>query len=712
MSNKSLLIVNVHFAPNSFGGATVVAENMANELANVHGWNITVITSHQDQYAVPYSMVRYTTGLINVFSVVIPEEGALSYEERYDNPRFTTAIEGVVSRLGISVAHIHAIQSVGVGIISLLKARGIPVVTTVHDCWWLCERMFMIDSRGRYCHQQKIDLRICRHCVIDVDKAKSRSERLKKALNTCDLLLFPSEFQKSLYLANDTPEHKCLVNKNGILPPQPDYARRRHESRMDNVIRFGFVGGPGDIKGAPLIRRALSEIKHSNYQLLVVDGARNRGLTWASSFNWSLSGEIKLIPPYNRETMDTFFASIDVLLFPSQWKESFGLTVREAISRGIWVIATDSGGVPEDCRDGENADLIHMDGSHLELKAAIERILSAGRPPTVTRTKVVTVSDQASELDGMLAAVLPAATPANAPRRVMQPSLLFICGMHRSGTSSIAGELFAHGAAMPEDLLEPDEGNPKGYFESKTVVRINEETLELFGSHWRDPSPLPERWLDTAKARGKRDLAVDVLRQAAVDGKTLVIKDPRLSRLLPLWLDAAREANMPASVTIVMRNPLAVAGSLWRRNHIPLNHSLQLWARYHIDLLLNLQSIDYDVIEFERFSKNPAQSLSSLNATLASVDFSNGSTQFFDPMLVGEAIETGEGGLPQLMQADYFQKQRGKLLDGERVRAYYEAAGGDKIANERRHYGAVSMILDTVVSELNNERAAQTSKPL
>jgi len=45
--------------------------------------------------------------------------------------------------------------------------------------------------------------------------------------------------------------------------------------------------------------------------------------------------------------MDDFYAEIDVLLFLSQWKETFGLTIREALARGIRVIQTDSGGTTE-----------------------------------------------------------------------------------------------------------------------------------------------------------------------------------------------------------------------------------------------------------------------------------------------------------------------------------------------------------------------------
>ncbi|UUS16126.1 glycosyltransferase [Stenotrophomonas sp. CD2] len=75
--------------------------------------------------------------------------------------------------------------------------------------------------------------------------------------------------------------------------------------------------------------------------------------------------------------MDSFFGSIDVLLFPTQWKESFGLSVREALIRDVWVIATDAGGVVEDIVDGENGDIVPLDDDGSALQAAIKRLLDA-----------------------------------------------------------------------------------------------------------------------------------------------------------------------------------------------------------------------------------------------------------------------------------------------------------------------------------------------
>ena len=47
------------------------------------------------------------------------------------------------------------------------------------------------------------------------------------------------------------------------------------------------------------------------------------------------------------ERMNDFYASQDVLIAPSIWPESFGLVTREALSAGLWVIASNAGALAE-----------------------------------------------------------------------------------------------------------------------------------------------------------------------------------------------------------------------------------------------------------------------------------------------------------------------------------------------------------------------------
>ncbi len=56
----------------------------------------------------------------------------------------------------------------------------------------------------------------------------------------------------------------------------------------------------------------------------------------------------------------------------------------------------------EDRVEGENSNIIPMDGGYGELKACIEAILEEGAPPVVKKRTVVSIKQQASQLNDIL----------------------------------------------------------------------------------------------------------------------------------------------------------------------------------------------------------------------------------------------------------------------------------------------------------------------
>lgn len=66
---------------------------------------------------------------------------------------------------------------------------------------------------------------------------------------------------------------------------------------------------------------------------------------------------------------------------------------------------------------------------------------------------------------------------------------LVVLGMHRSGTSSVAGALALLGAAPPRTLMEPGEDNPRGFWESLVLMEVNDSLLAAGASNWRDWRP-------------------------------------------------------------------------------------------------------------------------------------------------------------------------------------------------------------------------------
>jgi O-antigen biosynthesis protein len=137
-------------------------------------------------------------------------------------------------------------------------------------------------------------------------------------------------------------------------------------------------------------------------------------LGFASYNQQDLAGipNAEIVPAYTQSNIDGFFASIDVLLFPTQWKESFGLTVREALARNVWVIATDAGGVIEDIKPGQNGCIVAFGDTGEGLKQAVidtikhfERI-KPGEEISLGAKQITFFDDQAAELAGILKQVV------------------------------------------------------------------------------------------------------------------------------------------------------------------------------------------------------------------------------------------------------------------------------------------------------------------
>ncbi len=139
--------------------------------------------------------------------------------------------------------------------------------------------------------------------------------------------------------------------------------------------------------------------------------------------------------------------------------------------------------------------------------------------------------------------------------------------MHRSGTSALAAALREAGVDFGARLMLPQAGvNDRGFWEHIDIVEIHGALLGALGRDWDDVRPLPDDWLATeAAARARRDL-VGVLRRDFAASEIWGVKDPRLCRLVPLWLEVLAELRAEPAFFLILRHPAEVAASLRKRD--------------------------------------------------------------------------------------------------------------------------------------------------
>jgi hypothetical protein len=184
---------------------------------------------------------------------------------------------------------------------------------------------------------------------------------------------------------------------------------------------------------------------------------------------------------------------------------------------------------------------------------------------------------------------------------------IIVCGLHRSGTSAVTRLINLLGADVADDLLPATPDNSRGYWESQAVIAIHSQLLKSVTTGQRDrfdPAPLPAGWLATDAAREARRRLANVIRADYSDSSLFVVKDPRIARLLPLWIEVLQDLDIAPTVVIPFRNPLEVAQSLARRDQVSLPKALLLYLHVYLELELASRSVPRVFVRYDHLLRD------------------------------------------------------------------------------------------------------------
>jgi hypothetical protein len=221
--------------------------------------------------------------------------------------------------------------------------------------------------------------------------------------------------------------------------------------------------------------------------------------------------------------------------------------------------------------------------------------------------------------------------------------LVAILGMHRSGTSAVAGMLAEQGLEFGR-VRERNRFNPRGNREIPELNELHEAILERAGGTWWRPPA------EVAVSAGDRRRRNRIL--GAIDGDRIAVKDPRMLVCRELW------ADLELSPIGVIRNPVAVRNSLAHRaRERPEKHPQlsareweDVWVVYNRALLEWHRRGTFPLIDFDRPDELKAR-------VAAALEFwgleAAPASEFFDPALAsagGDGDWTSEVESPQALE--------------------------------------------------------------
>lgn len=212
-------------------------------------------------------------------------------------------------------------------------------------------------------------------------------------------------------------------------------------------------------------------------------------------------------------------------------------------------------------------------------------------------------------------------------------SPVIVLGMHRSGTSLLAGTLEAAGLVLGEvNTAAPH--NQKGNREHEALRAVHDKILGRVGASWKLPPKEPITFTDREKAELIETMAP--FRGLARWG----FKDPRA-----VWLFDGYRALFPDAPAIgVFRDPRAVARSLMARDGdlaMTEEEGLLLWHKTNMHLLRLWRSYRPPFVRFSDQGLRDPLFGPPLNAFIDALGLAQPETPFYDGALVHQVADDG-----------------------------------------------------------------------
>lgn len=214
-------------------------------------------------------------------------------------------------------------------------------------------------------HADRIGLAVLVHLPLadetglDPQRAADLDARERKTLHLADQVIVTSP------AAARAVEQRHGLATVHIAPPGTDPAPRA--TGTDGVSQLICVAAVTPRKGQDILLNALSEVDGLKVDLV---GSRTRNPAYANSLSHPRA---RFTGPLDGEALQNAYDRADLLVLPSH-AETYGMVVTEALARGIPVLASKVGGVPDAlgrAPDGELPGMLVPPGDETALADAL-----------------------------------------------------------------------------------------------------------------------------------------------------------------------------------------------------------------------------------------------------------------------------------------------------------------------------------------------------
>ncbi len=397
------ILITVHkFFPANKAGTEVLTLKIATELKR-RGHEILVVSADP-----PAVDARHATGpewqdyeYEGIKVHAIGESLRLknySYEHEFLHPEIGDHFDTILAEFKPDLVHVMHAQNLSAEVITRAKSRGLRVIFSPTDFWFICPIVQLKRSDGTICEGPGPQAEYCISCytpelipssqqfveavhkrlpvtkflgktltagigyeayvskkrVLAEAATRKRPEVLREIGNSVDAITVPTEIMKTLFIKNGFDE--SLIEK---VPFGIDTSKHKG---LDILLKaFQLLPGEAD---------AVLKV-YGNTEQFPDYAAEILELADRSSIH---KEKIQFLGTFANDKLGEVLTEIDVLVVPSRWYENTPLVIQSALATRTPLIATDLGGMSELVKSGENGLLFKLNDEE-DLARQLESIL-------------------------------------------------------------------------------------------------------------------------------------------------------------------------------------------------------------------------------------------------------------------------------------------------------------------------------------------------
>ena len=407
---KILYALHQYF-PRHVGGTEVYTRGLVRR-ASKAGHSIEIVSYHESSSAAKGEITIHASSHEGIplrevhYNLSVNEAPA---RNEHWNPELGNTFGKLLDEIKPDLIHImHAMKLSGT-ILEACHARQLPFVLTLCDFWFICPNLTLLDWQGRLCSGPDRQGK-CLPCVRklhgpaaqnwDEMQASIATNRRKELLQASALkaerIFALSEFQKKIFLENGYPKDRIDVLTHGLELADLESTDLDISPAKTEKLRIGYVGHLVPQKGVHILLDAVNQLQSTPLECHIYGPLRNDAYVKRIAASAIQHPGVRLFGELSTEKLGSVMDGFDVLVLPALWYENQPLVVKAAIHKGIPVIASKLGSLPEMLDGNENCWLLEP-GNVQELAALLKEL--AGNPPRKRAPKAMKDMDtHASEL--------------------------------------------------------------------------------------------------------------------------------------------------------------------------------------------------------------------------------------------------------------------------------------------------------------------------